>query len=178
MENEKREYGNTDEVLFNEPLGSYLDIGKILSFIASVAFLMGWVYDLGYFFSLDFRLLGVLSINDYVLSTVNSLPWIIGLMFLIVSSQYIPQFPKFVSEGISDIKRKRRLIMQQYTFYGFPTIMLAMFYIVAYQHSPSEESTFILVIAGAGSFISFIILMTVRKRYTLSGNRFTLAFFI
>jgi hypothetical protein len=60
------------------------DFKSVVSIAGSLAFLCGWVYNIGFFSALNYDFMDFLTINDYALSTLTALPAI--LLFFIPAS--------------------------------------------------------------------------------------------
>src|SRR6516162_3424746 len=56
------------------------DVKVIASLAGAFAFVLGWVYNLGFFLTLNYDYMDVLTINDYVLSTLTALPLALFMM--------------------------------------------------------------------------------------------------
>jgi len=56
------------------------DVKTVASLAGAFAFVLGWVYNLGFFSTLNYDYMDVLTINDYVLSTLTALPLALFMM--------------------------------------------------------------------------------------------------
>jgi hypothetical protein len=165
MENEKHDKTEDGKTNYDTILSAYkdIDISAIISMIGGVSFLAGWVYDLGYFYVLNFKLLSVLNINDHVLSTLTYLPSITAAVGFILADAVFR--PIFYTDDITVPEMLQRI------GYAVKVLLITSIFVYLYRISPSVDVRVVLLIGGFGSFWSFMIASAAKKHYSVSRKR-------
>jgi hypothetical protein len=165
MENEKHDKTEDGKTNYGTILSAYkdIDISAIISMIGGISFLAGWVYDLGYFYVLNFKLLSVLNINDHVLATLTYLPGITAVVAFILADKVFT--PTLYMDDIIVTE------ILQWIGYAVKVLFITSIFVFLYRISPSADVSDVLLMGGLGSFFSFTIASAAKKRYLVSRKR-------